>query len=213
MAGKIKDYTGHRFGRLLVVQYAGSVPQGGKNHTGSAWLCVCDCGKERVVRRKCLTSGNTRSCGCLQREVTIKNTTTHGLTGTRTWRIYRGILRRCFNSSSKAYHSYGGRGITVCPQWRSSFEAFYKDMGECPDGYSIERIDVNGDYEPQNCKWIPLDEQHNNKQKTRFCVLDGERLRLRQADKKLGLAPGYLANWYRCGKLPPHIPNLEFEWR
>jgi hypothetical protein len=212
MPGKVKDYTGHRFGRLTVIAYAGSVSQGTKGHTGSAWKCLCDCGEERIVRRKSLTEGNTKSCGCLQREVLSKSCTTHGKSHTRTWNIWSSMKSRCGNPNTSEYSAYGGRGIVVCDRWKQSFAAFYQDMGECPPGYSIERVNVNGNYEPANCKWIPLQAQHDNKQCVRFAILNGQRMRLRQADKILGRKLGYLSNWYMRGKEPPHIPNLKFEW-
>ena len=212
MPAKVKDYTGRRFGKLVVVEFAGIRALGTKGHSGAQWRCRCDCGNAVVIRRKYLAEGNSASCGCGRAEGLIR----HGHAKakgkhSRTYKIWTGMRARCSNPRLKSYKSYGGKGVHVCDQW-NSFETFLADMGECPKGYSIERINPAGNYEPENCKWIPLQEQHNNKQKLNFCVLEGERMRLRQADKKLGRTLGYLSNWYVRGKEPPHIPNLKFEW-
>lgn len=109
----------------------------------------------------------------------------HGMEGTKTYQAWVYMKRRCFNSASQNYRNYGGRGITVCERWLD-FRGFYEDMGECPPGFSIERIDVNGNYEPDNCKWIPSHEQHRNKRSSVTVVVDGEQMGLKEACLKLG---------------------------
>lgn len=162
------DLTGLRFGRLLVIEF-GRHTKNGEN----MWLCRCDCGKEKIIRGTNLrgTSKNahqTRSCGCLYRHERAQRmsqlTTKHGLCCKKEYRIWRGIITRCYNPNSKIYHYYGGRGIKVCDKWLKSAEAFYKDMGQRPSSkYSINRIDNDGNYCPENCRWSRSIDQAKNK--------------------------------------------------
>ena len=110
----------------------------------------------------------------------------HGMSESRTYQAWSDMKRRCTNPESHRFHHYGGRGIKVCDRWMD-FRAFYEDMGECPPGYSIERVDVNGNYEPSNCKWIPRHEQARNKRTSVYVVLDGQNMSLKEACLKLGL--------------------------
>ncbi len=132
--------------------------------------CMCDCGKNIDVRLRSLRQGNTKSCGCysivVQKENAIKRNTTHNLSKTSEYKTWRSMKHRCFNSNNKHYRHYGGRGITVCERWSESFINFYNDMGPKPTPlHSIDRIDVNGNYEPSNCKWSTASEQQKNKRK------------------------------------------------
>jgi hypothetical protein len=166
------DITGQRFGRLVALALHSKGQRNPQRHP--LWLCVCDCGQQTIVIVGSLRTGNTRSCGCLQRDVSrqLAKTlirVTHGQSRNRrqtaVLQCWNNMMQRCFNSKCKDFKRYGGRGIKVCERWRS-FTNFFADMGPMPDGYSIERIDVNGDYEPVNCKWIPLGEQWKNKRST-----------------------------------------------
>lgn len=152
-----KDFTGMTFGRLYVSECLGK-PDGRRYR----YRCKCECGKVVDIQVDSLRSGNSNSCGCLRRELM----TTHGDHRSLTYSSWTHMKMRCFDANSNFYHRYGGRGITVCPQW-SSYETFKKDMGERPSRrHSIERIDNDGNYNPENCKWaLPL-EQHNNKMNT-----------------------------------------------
>lgn len=142
---KLRDLTGEVFGRLTVIKRADNViAYNGVQEV--MWHCVCSCGKSTISRGKTLKSGYAESCGCLRREITSKNTTTHGKTGLRYYRIWKGMKRRCDNKNDVSYPNYGGRGIKYEPKW-STFEGFWEDMEE---GYenplTLERLDVNGDY-------------------------------------------------------------------
>ncbi len=155
---RFNDLTGLRFSRLVAIS-ATEEKSGGK----TVWRFMCDCGTEVSVRGSHVTGGRTRSCGCLEREEWIKRRTSHGMANTRPYRIWRDMINRCHYEKYPERHLYGGRGISVCDSWRNSFEAFFADMGMPDDDKSIDRIDVNGNYEPGNCRWATAKEQSANK--------------------------------------------------
>ena len=166
---KLDDLTGRRFGRLTVVCRSERTSRG-----GAIWECMCDCGRTKHVYANHLKSGATQSCGCLNREVTKAIRQTHCESGTRLYRLWAGIKTRCYTPSNTSYARYGGRGIGMCDEWRNSFEAF-RDWAVA-SGYdqsakrgvcTIDRIDVNGDYEPGNCRWTSASEQSKNQRPRR----------------------------------------------
>lgn len=156
------DITGQRFGRLIVVRF--HMP--GRKHPRriATWLCQCDCGGSTLATKVNLKSGNTRSCGCLKQEILTKHGACVGYKISGTYRSWQHMHERCRNPNQEGYKHWGGRGISVCDRWQS-FENFLADMGERPAGYSIERIDNDGNYEPSNCKWIPRNEQMQNQRR------------------------------------------------
>lgn len=165
------DLTGQTFGRLTVIEPAGRSKRG-----KLVWRCTCACGEREVTAAtNDLRRGNTRSCGCLFREESGNRVRTHGQTGTRLYEIWRNIIRRTTQPSHHSYPDYGGRGITMCPEWRESFEAFANDMGPTyRDGLSIDRIDVNGHYQPDNCRWATPTQQSRNMRRNRLVTAWGQ---------------------------------------
>lgn len=143
--------VGQKYGRLLVEAEEGAYAR-----------ALCDCGITGVYKRSNLLAGYTQSCGCLRNERIRATNSKHGLRQTRTYRIWCAMKSRCDDPTRANYRYYGGRGITYCARWQD-FAAFYTDMGECPEGKELDRIDNNGDYTPENCRWVTHAENMQNR--------------------------------------------------
>jgi len=178
------DITGQRFGRLVVIRYRGyETPKGTSDSRNALWLCKCDCGNKAVVRGTHLRSGETRSCGCITRK--------HGKCKSKTYSSWKGLIQRCLNKNNKRYMDYGGRGIKVCDEWKT-FNGFYSDMGDKPEGKTIERIDNNGNYEPKNCSWATPKEQQRNNGRNHIVEYKGVSMCISGWSEKLGMNKGTL---------------------
>lgn len=182
MIYNFKDITGKKFGRLTVIEF--SHRRKDKIH----YKCICDCGTEVKTRGASLKDGSTQSCGCLNKERTKKENTTHGLSGTTEYCIYQGAIQRCYNKNNPQYIDYGGRGITVCDEWLHSFETFLKDMGNRPSKkHSIDRINNEGNYELGNCRWATSTEQAKNRRSNIMITYKGETLCMMDWSEKLDI--------------------------
>lgn len=179
---KLIDLTGKRFGKLTVLSRA----ENSKANTAK-WLCRCDCGNTCIVYGSSLRRGQTQSCGCLRGDRNMERST-HGMRKTRLYGVWNNMRRRCYEPTTKSFKDYGGRGIKVCDEWLEP-EAFFdwaKASGYA-EGLTIERIDVNGNYEPSNCKWITKAEQARNKTNSFMVEIDGESKCLHQWCDEMGI--------------------------
>ena len=166
---RLKDLTGERFGRLVVEHRAEN------KGSQTMWLCHCDCGKTTIVSAGHLKDGHTTSCGCFHNETMKKMMTTHNQTKTRLYKIWRGIIDRTMYSSHGKYKNYGGRGITLCDEWKDFvvFREWAVDNGYADD-LTIDRINSNGNYEPSNCRWTTMKVQQNNRTNNHLITCNGE---------------------------------------
>ena len=180
---KTIDLVGKKFGRLLVKE------QAGRNiHKQPMWRCICDCGELKIVAGFRLRYGKTSSCGCYRRELTKHKALVHGDHGTPEHRVWEAIKRRCLNKNSTQFKHYGGRGITVCSRWMKSYENFLADMGRKPSPkHSIDRINNNELYSPENCRWVTHTEQMNNTRSNRLLTFRGKTQNLTQWAKEIGI--------------------------
>jgi hypothetical protein len=211
MPAKI-DVTGKRFGRLVVI---GDAP---RTDAGRRMVfCACDCGHQFSTDPRSLMAGHTSSCGCYQKQQVRKSSAaraTHGNArmgnASPTYHSWLGAKKRCMNPAEPKYPDYGGRGISICDDWASSFDAFLRDMGTRPSGTTLDRIDPNGNYEPSNCRWATAKEQARNKRNHRLVDHDGRVMPLSEACEITGI--NYRSALYRLNHgahwmpLPP-APN------
>jgi hypothetical protein len=170
---------GQKFGRLTVMSRAPATA----GNRGARWNCECECGNTTISRSDAIKNGRASSCGCLGREASGKRiaaiNTTHGMAGSPIYRIWASMLNRCKNENEPCFPNYGGRGISVASDWEV-FENFYADMGDRPEGMTLERIDVDGDYSKDNCVWADRKQQANNKRNNHVIVHKGESKTLSQ---------------------------------
>lgn len=169
--------AGKKFGKLTAIR------QTGKVGSYRLWLCKCDCGNTTEVKSSNLNSGRTRSCGCL-----CDGNPTHGMRRSKEYSVWVGIKQRCLNPKIKSYKDYGANGVTICDEWKDSFEAFISHVGKCPsESHTIDRIDSSGNYEPGNCRWATRTEQNRNRKNTVYLDVDGEKVALPVLAEKHGL--------------------------
>jgi hypothetical protein len=187
-----KNIAGQRFGKLTVICEVGR-----SKDKQVRWKCLCDCGNTSIVLGNNLRRGNSTSCGCGQIAVQQSvgdRTRTHGMAGTPTFTRWNNMKQRCYNPNASSYEYYGDRGITVCDRWLHSFENFLEDMGECPsDQHSIERIDNNKGYSPENCKWATAIEQGRNRRNVKLIEFEGKKLAIPEWAECTGIKPGTIA--------------------
>jgi len=192
-----KDLTGQKFGCLTVVERAET-----KNKR-AFWKCRCDCGNEPIVQAGHLVSGHTQSCGCLKNKKSMERRLTHGMARTHLYQVWNGIKNRCFNTKVKSYSSYGGRGITIYPEWKDNFQAFYdyvsklEHFGE--EGYSLDRINNDGNYEPNNLRWADRQEQCRNRRTNIIVEYNGVMMTLVEASELSGISYATLRRRYNVG--------------
>lgn len=179
---RFKNLTGRQFGRLTAVEYVGM-----NRKRGAIWRCRCICGTIKEVVAVDLSTGNTKSCGCISQENLADRNHRHGMSGTPEYLCWQHMLRRCRDPKTNHFHRYGGRGITVCERWMS-FENFFADMGRKPSpGHQIDRIDNDGNYEPTNCRWVTRKEQARNRYTNTFLEWGGLRLTLAEWGERTGI--------------------------
>ena len=171
MKKKLKDLTGLKFGRLTVLEYAYT------KKSRAYWLCQCECGNKKIIFGKDLRNGKIKSCGCLRKESILKAVTKHNKRFTKLYPIWVQIKQRCLNINNKNYRQYGERGISVCQEWLDDFMNFYNwaMANGYKEGLTIDRINTNGDYCPENCRWVDFIKQARNTRKNVFITYRGEK--------------------------------------
>lgn len=177
------DLTGQQYGQLFVMDRAENSIKG-----EARWNCLCVCGSEVCVPARHLKSGNTKSCGCFKKESNRAHSLTHGMSSSPEYVIWSGIKQRCYNQNNPDYHHYGERGITVCDEWKESFESFYRDMGPRPSArHTVERKDNDKGYSKENCCWATQIEQSNNRRTNIFYVHNDTAKTMKTWCRELGL--------------------------
>lgn len=194
---RVKNLTGQRFGKLVALRCVGK-----DRHNNAVWLCRCDCGCEKEIVSRALVSGSSRSCGCLETGKFINGKPhRHGGSGERLYRVWGDMRNRCYDKNRKCYPSYGGRGIKVCDEWLHDYAAFREwamrsgyDPNAPRGACTLDRIDNDGDYCPENCRWVSMDVQRWNKHDSWKLEYKGKVINLREAS----LVAGITENTIRC---------------
>lgn len=188
---------GDRYGRWTVVRETQKkITSSGQTHRRC--LCLCDCGIKKEVFLCKLRSGDSKSCGCLQKELLSKRKKTHGLSKAASYCLWKTMQARCKNFKQPSFKYYGKRGITICKRWMK-FENFLEDMGERPKGKSLDRIDNNGDYKPKNCRWTTRKKQSNNKRNNIFVSVNGVQIPFEELAEMFDLKKKTLESRLRRG--------------
>lgn len=179
----LKDYTGQSNNQLTAISLHERYPD-----KPPKWLFQCSCGGTVITTAKAVFGGKTKSCGCIARKILIERNTTHGLSRieSQTYKVWKDMRGRCYRKNNKDYKDYGARGIIVCDAW-NNFETFFNDMGRKPEGLSIDRIDVNGNYEPSNCRWADNETQANNKRNNVKITHNGKEQTIQQWSREVGI--------------------------
>lgn len=184
------DLVGQKFGYLTVTSYAG----------GGTWNCLCKCGRKTLNRTGSLTSGNSKSCGCLIKDVLRLRNQRHGFTKVPEFSVWRAMITRCTKPYAANYKYYGGRGIRVCDRWLGSFQLFLSDMGSRPSpSFTLERINNDGNYEPSNCCWATRAAQYKNRRGARLIDFDGLSLTATEWGKRMGISEACLRYRLKAG--------------
>lgn len=200
----VKNMIGFKVGRLTVVSRAGFTPYG-----LATWNCICECGKETIasgshLRRGASGGRATRSCGCLVADTNSAVNRRHGMDNSPTYRAWHAMKTRCTNPKTAYYENYGGRGITFCDKWKK-FIGFLEDMGIRPEGTSLDRRDVNGNYEKDNCKWSTDIEQARNKRTTVYITFNGVKRCVAEWSEITGISGGVIRSRMLYGWPTEHL--------
>ena len=204
-----KDIAGQRFGRLIAIEH---IP----NHSrkASKWRCVCDCGKTTYVCLFSLSSGKTKSCGCLKNDKTVQRNTKHGKTHTRIYKEWMAMKERCYRPSHPFFRYYGGKGIGVCEEWRNNFSAFYNwsmDNGYS-DSLTIDRKENSKNYSPENCQWATRQQQANNRTNSLVVLFQGELLPISEIQKRTGESYGRIYRRARKEHIAQRVVDGASPW-
>lgn len=200
---QVRDLTGQKFNFLTVIEYAGQ-----NKHRMAMWVAQCECGKTVTLTRGNLVSGNTKSCGCKWVELHTthghkKTGTGNGYRGSRTYFCWQSMKARCLNEKKAEFQHYGGRGIKVCERWMT-FEMFLEDMGEVPDGMSLDREDNELGYSKENCRWATKQEQQGNRRTSRRLTINGVTKHMAEWARHFGLSDDVVGRRLRSG-WPEHL--------
>lgn len=208
------DITGRKFGKLSVIERCGT------KHGQIVWLCKCDCGNEKIVSGHNLRSGRTKSCGCLIHDANAtrnKRHTKHNCCKTSLYKLWNSMKTRCNNKSVHNYRNYGGRGVTVCDEWNTDFVRFkeWAEKNGYKDGLTLDRIDVNGNYEPSNCRWVTVKQQENNRRNNHYLTIEGVTKTLTEWCELYKAHPSTVINRLNTGCTPKEALTLPlyYKWR
>lgn len=188
----LENLIGEKYGRLTVIEW---MPNNGRR---TMWKCECECGRTTIVRAENLKSGNTLSCGCYGREQALKKLTKHGMSNTKLSGVLNAMKQRCFNPNNHEYNLYGGRGIKICDSWLKDSSSFYDWAlsNGYENGLTIDRVNTNGDYCPENCRWVDFYAQANNTRKNIYINYNGETHTLKEWSRILNINYWTLYNRY-----------------